>query len=145
MKYAAFLVSVFLFTTLHAQVIYNFQQSNAIQTVISALSENAEDLPNSYRVSDKKFLVEDISHCLSVPASNALMSFKTAMDSLLRIFPDEEIPYEEALNDMRDYLGVDPLIVCKYLHSDELRTIITLYYFDKSDKIHLRVDNIVQH
>jgi hypothetical protein len=141
MKYAAFFISIFFIASVNARTIYSFKQSSAIVSIINILSENAEDLKSSFRVSDKKYKVENTSQCEAASSTDALLAFKTAMDSVLRMFPDEEIPYDEALSDMNDFLDQQPLTLCKIVHRDERNTIATLYFFDKSDKIHLRIDN----
>jgi len=140
MKYAAFFISLFIFISAQARTITSLRQSDAIQAISSMLSDNAEDLKVSFRISDKKNTINDVTKCARVESNHALMAFKEAMDSVLKIFPDEEIPYYEALDDMKDYLDETPLTLCKYAHAGLETQVVTLYYFDKGDKIHLRID-----
>jgi hypothetical protein len=141
MKYAVFFISLFIIFSLEARTITSFNQSSAILMIANSLSENSEDLKTSFIISDKKIKLNPEAKCEAVDANNALIAFKFAMDNVLKMFPDEEIPYEEALNDMKDYLDNQPLTLCKILHKNSKHKILTLYYFDRSDKIHLKIDN----
>lgn len=141
MKYAVFFISLFFAVTIQARTITSFNQSNAILMIATSLSENSEDLKTSYLITDKKMKLNPDAKCEVVDAHNALIAFKLAMDNILKMFPDEEIPYEEALNDIKDYLDNQQLTLCKILHKNSKHKILTLYYFDHSDKIHLRIDN----
>lgn len=143
MKYAAFFICLFIsiqISTTEARTIFSFKQSDAIQSISNILSENAEDLKVSFQVSDKKIIIKDTTQCVQVDSSVALLSFKEAMDSVLKIFPDEEIPYYEALADMKDYLDMAPLTLCKFVRAGLETQVITLYFFNTSSKIHLRID-----
>jgi len=144
MKYAAFFISFFILSTVHARTINSFKQSYAILSIASMLADNAEDLKVSYRISDKKNLITDVSKCTRVESNVALTAFKEAMDSVLRIFPDEEIPYNEALEDMKDYLDATPLTLCKFIHAGIETQVNTLYFFDNASKTYLRIDKTVR-
>ena len=148
MKYAAFFICLFISiqisTSAEARTIFSFKQSDAIQSIANMLSENAEDLKVSFQISDKKNIIKDTTQCSQVESNVALLSFKEAMDSVLRMFPDEEIPYNEAMADMKDYLDMTPLTLCKFVRAGIETQVITLYFFDKSDKIHLRIDKTIR-
>lgn len=140
MKYAAFIFTLFLITSLQARTIFSFNDSMAIQSISNMLVEDAEDLHVSYRISDTKNNIKDTSKCEKVDSNIALQSFKEAMDSVLKIFPDEEIPYHEALNDMNDYLDNAPLTLCKFIRPGIETQVVTLYFFNLKSKIYLRID-----
>lgn len=140
MKYAAFFIALFLFTSVQARTIYNLNQSSALQTISNMLSEYAEDLGTSYQFTDKPLTIKDVSKCTQVESNIAILSFKEAMDSVLKTFPDEPIPYNEALADMKDYIGTAPLTLCKFLRPGLETEVVTLYFFDLLSKTHLRID-----
>jgi hypothetical protein len=140
MKYAALFISLLLITSVQARTIYNINQSNALQVISNMLSEDAEDLGTSFQFTDKAITIKDVSKCTQVESKVALLSFKEAMDSVLKTFPDEPIPYDEALVDMKDYLGTAPLTLCKFLRAGLETEVLTLYFFNLSSKTHLRID-----
>ena len=144
MKYAVLLISIFIFSSVQARTIFSFRQSNAIMSITNMLSENAEDLNNSFQISDRKNTIKDTSSCEQVESSVALIAFKEAMDSVLRMFPDEEIPYNEALTDMNNYLDMAPLTLCKFFRATTEKQIVTLYFFNLDTKIHLRIDKMTR-
>lgn len=140
MKYAAFFISLFILTSVQARTIFSFNDSIALQSISSMLTDYTEDLHVSYRISDKKNIIKDQSRCEQVGSDVALDAFKEAINAVLKVFPDEEIPYNEALNDMKDYLDVAPLTLCKYVRPGIETQVVTLYFFNNKDKIFLRID-----
>jgi hypothetical protein len=145
MKYAAFFICLLVLSfNTYARTITSFKQSDAIQSISNMLSENDEDLQTAFKISDKKYAIRDMSKCGPVDPSVAWHAFKDAIDSLTKLFPDEEIPVQEALNDMKDYLDNTPLTLCKFFYNNSEKQTVMLYFFDKSDKIHLRVDRVTE-
>jgi hypothetical protein len=104
--------------------------------------DNAEDMPVSSRISDKKLKVPDLSICETVSSEKVLKEVASAIKSVLRLYPDEELPIEEAMEDLKDYVGAGPLKKCTVTQANQHKKIVVSYFFDAKDKIHVKVDTI---
>lgn len=145
MRYALF---IFLYTFLSSQTnaaqfrIERFSDSYALTTIAQFLDDAAEDVRVSTRISDKIVKLQDTSLCVNSSAIEALRDSEFAIRGVLRLYPDEELPFEEAMNDLRDYLGNHSLKKCLLVMSNTKKTVKSFYYFDPSGDIHLKLDVI---
>ncbi|MBC7541037.1 MAG: hypothetical protein H7281_19620 [Bacteriovorax sp.] len=144
MKYAfLFLALSFSFSTLSlANTINSFNDSQAIATIAQFMNDNAEDMPVSVAMTDKKLKLKDSSTCTTVTSAEVLSVVETAIKSVLRLYPDEELPIEEALTDLTDYVGPGPLKKCNVVQINNHKNITSVYFFDSQDKVHVKVDTI---
>lgn len=146
MKYAFLFLFMIIATTFtsnaSARTITSFRASEAITTVAQFMYDVAEDVPVSTRISDKKINIKDFSKCTDVKAEDALADFEKSVKRILRLYPDEEIPFEQALIDMEDYLDHTSYKKCMFQNKSTQSKTSTAYYTDVSDKIHLRLDNV---
>lgn len=125
-----------------ARTITSFSDSQALMTVAQFMIDNAEDMPISSRISDKKLKVPDPSICEAVSSEKVLKEVSSAIKIVLRLYPDEELPIEEAMEDLRDYISPGPLKKCTVTQSNQYKKINVSYFFDSTDKIHVKVDTI---
>ena len=145
MKYA---LTFFLFLSListesFAREITSFKQSDALLSLTQFLFDSGEDLPESIKLSDKKYSIKNARKCMQVSAAVVLSDVEKSIKKVIRFYPDEEIPYEQALIDLEDYLDSAQYKKC-FLEKHTQSTLVkTSYYFDSSDKIHLRLDTII--
>ena len=145
MKYAfsLFITCLAAFTLdAHARTIFSFRDSLAITTVAQFMYDVAEDLPVSARLSDKKINIKDFSTCEDVSAKEVQFDVENAIKRVLRFYPDEEIPFEQAIVDLEDYLDYQSYKKCTFENKSIQSHIKTTYYTDTRDKIHLRLDNV---
>lgn len=145
MKYA--FLFLFLSTTLmsasaSARTITSFKDSDAITAVAQFMYDVAEDLPVSSRLTDKKIVIKDYSRCTDVDASLVLEDAEAAIKRVLRFYPDEDIPFEQAIVDLEDYLDHKTFKKCLFEKKTSQSRIKSTYYVDASNKIHLRLDNV---
>lgn len=147
MKYAFFVLasSLFFSSALQARTITSFNDSPALMSIAQFMIDNAEDMIASHRISDKKLKVKDPSLCEVVSPSLVLSEVQSAINSILRMFPDEELPIEEAMSDLADYIGPGPLKKCHVTQTNSQKKILVSYFFDGSDKVHVKVDTITLH
>lgn len=142
MKYAfLILFSAFSFSS-YARTINSFNDSQAIVTIANFMFENAEDLPVSTRISDKKLKLDDTSNCKTATTSEILNEVWMALNTVLKFYPDEELPTEEALNDLADYLGNDTYKKCTVFQSNNHLLVSSTYFFNTTDTTHVKVDTI---
>ena len=144
MKYVVFLFLFLVSTSFnsYARSITSFQQSSAITTVLEVMNDTAQDLKTFSKISDKKFKLNSASNCVRVESEDAVHAFYQAAEQVLHVFPDEEYPLEDAINDLEDYLDHQSYMKCEFASESEKFYIQSLYYFDGADKIHLKVDNL---
>lgn len=144
MKYAFyfFFLSLLASSPLFARTITSFNDSPALVTIAQFMIDNAEDMAVSSRISDKKLKVNDQSACEVVSSSLVIAEVQSAIKSVLRMYPDEELPLEEAMNDLQDYVGTGSLVKCNVIQINQHKKILVSYFFDSTDKIHVKVDTV---
>lgn len=142
MKYAFFIFALFILgQSVQAAPVTSFNDSDAIITITQFMNDVKEDLPNAVTLSDKKMVIKDVSSCLEVTADNVLDETLKGIKKVLRFYPDEELPIEEAVADLESYIGKKSYSRCLFEKTTREHIIRTIYFFDAKDKIHLRVDN----
>jgi hypothetical protein len=147
MKYALSILGLSFFVSLyssvaHARSITSFRQSDAISAVADFMSDVGEDMPVSTRMTDKKINIKDLSKCTTVTSEEVLDDVSSGIRTVMRFYPDEDIPFEEALVDMEDYLDHQIYKRCTLVKKSAQSLVRSSYYLNSDDKIHLRLDNI---
>ncbi|MBC7713798.1 MAG: hypothetical protein H7177_10695 [Rhizobacter sp.] len=146
MKYAfSILTALFIATiapSVEARTIYSFKDSDAIMTIAQFMYDVAEDVPVSTRLTEKKVNVPDLSKCSDVTANDVLSDVETSIKRVLRFYPDEEVPFEQAMTDLEDFLDHRDYKKCAFENKSSQSQTKSTYYTDVSDKIHLRLDNV---
>ncbi len=125
-----------------ARNIESFSDSQALITISEFMTDNAEDMPSSNRISDKKLRLKDTSECTSVNASAVVKEVESAIRKVMRLYPDEDLPVDEALSDLSSYLENKTYKKCMIDQSNKQMKMNTVYFFDSSDKKHVKVDTI---
>jgi hypothetical protein len=125
-----------------ARTITSFRQSESITTIAEFMYDAGEDIPVSTRMTDKKINLKDTSKCVTVTSQEVLEDVDTAIRKIMRFYPDEELPFEEALIDMEDYLDHQTFKKCILIKKRAQSLVRSSYYLNSDDKIHLRLDNI---
>lgn len=146
MKYAlSILAFAFLSvsTEASARTITAFRDSDAITTIAQFMYDVAEDVPVSFKLSDKKINIKDFSQCTEVDAAKVLDHVESSIKKVLRYYPDEDVPFEQALIDMEDYLDGRTYKKCVFEKKSAQSKTVSTYYTDLSNKIHLRLDNLL--
>ncbi len=147
MKYAFSIYSLSIFistfsTQANARSITNLRQSDAITAVAEFLYDVGEDVQATTRLTDKKIIIKDLSKCLTVTSQEVLDDVETAIRKVVRFYPDEDVPFEQALYDMEDYLDNQSYKKCSVIKKSNRSLTRSSYYVNSNDKIHLLLDNI---
>ena len=143
MKYALFLLIAFFSLSVQARTITSFKDSDALTGIAQFMYDVSEDMPSSFRLSDKKMNIKDFSKCTTVKAESVFNDVEASIKKVLRYYPDEDVPFEQALIDLEDYLDHANFKKCRFEKKTAQTKIMSTYYVDLSDKIHLRVDNVI--
>lgn len=145
MKYAFFMCALILFNNPSAKAraaITSFNDSPALMTIAQFMMDNAEDMPVSSRISDKKLKVMSGTVCEVVNAHTVVSEVESAINKMLRVYPDEELPVEEALSDLEIYVGQNSLKKCKVTQTNDHKKINVSYFYDSKDVIHIKIDTV---
>jgi hypothetical protein len=145
MKVAIFFIFISMSFSLSANTfrrIHEFQDSASISTISQFLKDASEDVEVSTRISDKKMKVRDIELCNPANSEKALKEAELVIKSVLRLYPDEELPFEEALGDLENYLDNREFTRCNIVQIKANKKIQSVYYFDSLDEVHLKLDII---
>jgi len=145
MKYALLILcfAFYSFQTLASdRHIQKFSDSYALSSIAQFLDDAAEDVKVSTRISDKAMKIKDPSLCVNSSAAEALSDSEAAIRGVLRLYPDEELPFEEAIADLNNYLDNRPLKKCLLISKTSHKTTQSYYYYDQSGDIHLKLDVI---
>lgn len=129
-------------TNASARSITSIHQSESIKAISVFMYDAGEDIPGSIRMSDKKINLTDTSKCIDVTSQDILDEVNKAIKKVMRFYPDEELPFEEALLDMEDYLDYQAYKKCIFIDNNTTSRVTSSYYLNSDDKIHLRLDNI---
>jgi hypothetical protein len=125
-----------------ARSITSFCQSESISALAEFMFDTGEDMSSSTRMTDKKINLDDTSKCAAVTSQEVLADVVTAMRKAMHFYPDEELPFEQALIDMEDYLDHQSYKKCTFIKKRDQSLVTISYYLNSDDKIHLRLDNI---
>ena len=144
MKYAIlFLLLILLnLSPSYAKDIKSFSDSIALTSIAQFMIDSADDLPLSNRISDVKLAVKNISSCVQVDKQTVMNDVANAILNVLHFYPDEELPIENALNDLSDYLSSNEYYKCDYSKNNIQLTKNVTYYMDAKNEIHVKVDTI---
>ena len=119
MKYAHFILilTVVFIQSAHARTVTSFKKSDSLTAMAQFLYEVAPDVPASVKLSDRKVALIEYKSCQLVGTSVVLEDAEDSIRRVLRYFPDEEVPFEEALVDLEDYLDGQKFYQCFFLHT----------------------------
>ncbi len=92
-------------------------KSRALFEVISAIEAARYDLPVSYEVSESSLPLKP-ENCKEVDAVDVIVEFEQMVSAFQEVFPDDELPYEEAIADFSFLVGSSIYIRCEAKSSD---------------------------
>ena len=142
MKYALLFLLLSFSISSFAQPIKSFNDSQSILTIIQFLNDSSEDLKTSFQISDKKLVFKDASKCISATSSDVINEVQKAINNILKFYPDEELPVEEAIADFSSYLEELPLQKCTFVQHLTGKDILISYYFDGLNNKHVKIDSV---
>ena len=144
MKYAFLFLFSFLLNSKNSFAsIKSFKDSQSLTEISQFMQDNLEDLPVAYRIGDKKLKSPPTNNCTEVTPDSIIKDVVNAIKVELRRFPDEELPVEDAINDLKEYLGDQTFKKCIFdYQSYEHLNIRTTYYLNRDNSVHVNVDII---
>jgi hypothetical protein len=140
MKYAFFFFFLSISNVLHARSITSFNDSNALLSVAVFMEDASEDLPQATFINDNKHSL-DSSSCELVSAESIYNDVEKAVKKIARFYPDEDIPFFEALVDLEDYLDQRKYYKCQTIKNQSSIRLIKTFYVDLKNEVYLTVSN----
>lgn len=135
MKYAVlFFILIFSNNIFSNSEINHLKDSEAIMQIMSFMHDNREDLVSIYHLSEQKISNVDLSKCNLVKSDSIAIEFKKSFKVILNKFPDEELPFAEAYNDMKSFLGKNDYYRCVLSDS--------IYYQSNDGMKFFKMDNV---
>lgn len=129
-------------TDAHARHITSFKKSDALLNLTQFMYEVGPDMAENVRLSDRKVSVIRFEECSIVTSDDVLDLTARYIKKVIRYYPDEDIPFEEALMDLENYLDYREYHKCLIEKRHKNSKVESIYFADKSNKIHLRIDKI---
>ena len=147
MKYALSICSLSILiatfsTDASARSITSLRQSDAISAVVEFLYDVGEDVQETTRLTDKKIILKDLSKCPTVTSQDVLDDVDSAIRKVMRFYPDEDVPFEQALYDMEDYLDNQSYRKCTIIKKNKQSVTKSSYYVNSNHNIPLLLANI---
>jgi hypothetical protein len=140
MKYAFFFLFLSISNVLHARSITSFNDSNALLSVAVFMEDASEDLPQATFINDNKHSL-DSSSCELVSAASIYSDVEKAVKKIARFYPDEDIPFYEALVDLEDYLDQRSYYKCQTIKNQSSVKLIKTFYVDQKNEVYLTVSD----
>lgn len=111
-------------------------KSRALFEVVSTIEAARYDLPVSYEVSESALSASDVD-CYEVAADEVVEAFTDMLSGYQEVFPDEELPYEQATNDFAAMVGEQVFVRCEISEDEVLEVVksISFHALDNSFKV----------
>lgn len=94
-----------------------FGQSNALSIVLDTIYDASFDFEGMYIISHNIDFLGDKRQCTTISVQVILRHFKKIFDEFISYYPDEELPYDQALRDLKKIIGTG-----KYQRCHEVST-----------------------
>lgn len=82
-----------------------FGQSNALSIVLDTIYDASFDFEGMYIISHNIDFLGDKKQCSKVGTQVILRHFKKIFDEFISYYPDEELPYDQAIRDLKKIIG----------------------------------------
>ncbi len=92
-------------------------KSRALFEVISAIEAARYDLPVSYELRESILPLKP-ENCSEVDSVDVVIEFEEMISAFQEVFPDDELPYEEAIADFSSLVGSSQYVRCEAENSD---------------------------
>ncbi|MCK6596336.1 MAG: hypothetical protein L6Q33_14140 [Bacteriovoracaceae bacterium] len=118
----------------------SLSQSESFTTIREFMAEVHEDLESYYLISDKNFKLPPEAVCVSKTKAEVVRTLTKSIMHTLKLYPDEELPVSEAVEDLKLYLYEANYKTCTYSKVTRgLRVERALFYFSNA-RLAVRLD-----
>jgi hypothetical protein len=114
-----FVLNLLMIASVQASAEGIASKSRALFEVISMIEAARYDLPVSYEVRDIEIITDD-QVCENVVAQDVVDAFVVMLEAYQEVFPDDELPYEEATSDFSNLVGSSDYVRCESVDDQDL-------------------------
>ena len=129
----------------HAQVPRLERGSVALLTVLDAIYDASFDFDGVYTITHNIHFLTEKRDCDLVPAEVLYDHFKAIFDEFISYYPDEDLPYEQALIDLSVLAQDGEFKRCKESLENARYSVEVTHYQSTLNDLWIRVEYSVQH
>jgi hypothetical protein len=123
----------------NASDVKRIDEGHSLFTVLSAFNDARFDLDGYYEVAQKVQYVGSDRACEIVASDTIVNHFQLAVKHYRAFYPDEELPFGQAISDLREFVGVDTEYEqCVEKASDDFEELEVTHYLSIDTGINLR-------
>lgn len=138
MTRALFILSFMVFT-FHSQAA-GFRDAKALRYIIATMNEASSDLNTFYRLSDKKYQIPQSAQCLPSSSQEAYDYGKKAIDHFIEFYSDEDLPYDQALGELAEFLSFGVTQKCRYVVKNRDFSVDTNVFISEGSELNFVVE-----
>ena len=139
---------IFISTTSFAedQMIENLSQikslkdSQALTSVREFMASVHEDLETYYVINERNLKLPAKHTCVFKTKAEVVRIVTKSIMHTLKLYPDEELPVEEAVNDLKGYLRAETYEVCTFTRVVKDEKFEHSLFYSQSGTFYLRLD-----
>lgn len=120
----------------------NLKDSSALTEVRDFMTSVRADLESYYIISDRNLKLPARHVCVYKTKAEVLRTVTKSIMHTLKLYPDEELPVEEAVNDLRSFLRAETYEVCTFSRVVKEEKIEHTLFYSQSGTFYLRLDFI---
>lgn len=151
MKSALSLSSLALFTAavlllskpLMAQTshpVRGFAQSNALSLVLDTIYDASFDFEGMYIITHNIEFLGEKKKCTNVSINVILRHFKKIFDEFISYYPDEELPYDQAIRDLKKIIGSGKYQRCHEIATTSRGHVDVTHYQSLDSDLWIRIE-----
>lgn len=127
-----------------AQPVGGFSQSNALSIVLDTIYDASFDFEGMYIITHNIEFLGEKKKCSQVSVNMILRHFKKIFDEFISYYPDEELPYDQALRDLKKILGSGKYQRCHEVSTSAQGHIDVTHYQSLETQLWIRIEyNVV--
>lgn len=122
-----------------------FHESGALMLVLDAIYDASFDFEGVYIVTHNIEFLTEKKECEVVETQALVDHFKKIFQEFISYYPDEQLPYDEALDDLREIAGGSEFKHC-YERMENARGYVEVTHYKSLDsKLWVRIEYNVRH
>jgi hypothetical protein len=117
-----------------------FGQSNALSIVLDTIYDASFDFEGMYLISHNIDFLGDKKTCTTVSVQVILRHFKKIFDEFISYYPDEELPYDQALKDLKKIVGNGKYQRCHEVSTTSRGHVDVTHYQSLDSELWIRIE-----
>lgn len=123
----------------------SFHDSGALIRVLDAIYDASFDFEGLYIITHNVEFLGEKQKCEIVSSAALVAHIKKIFQEFISYYPDEELPFDEALKDLKEIAGGSDFKRCYERQEDPRAYVEVTHYQSLSTKLWIRIEYNVQH